>query len=194
MIGNFLHFKIVELEKLMNEQIKVYQSYSSNAFGFEREADELIEKTFHYYHAQNQINQANAIQGLISKLFTVRRGIHPISLEKITKDRRQTMLSFYFDVLHELEAIINENHKKIEDKLEQSQAMLKQILLSGIQLNVISESDLGDFRQNQQTEPIWDKFDSEPSLKLYKKKILLDISKQDALILLFEILNQILNF
>lgn len=114
------------------------------------------------------------IQSLKAELMTALRGIHPITLEKPSVRRHEMQTAIAFRVLQSIESRVRSDLEPLDETLRRAEDLLGQIVAAAMQKGALLGAP----------EALWNTIAADAELAVAQKRVLLMVSRTDALLLL----------
>lgn len=186
-----LHQKIQRLGELLTDGSTVLGAYAEGTFDFEQKTVAWLEKSHQYYTEAEQPDQVTRVSSCQADVATLNRGYHPQTFLKIERERRTTRNTQMYRSTQQLLGMLEEDYDKVESRLEAAQELVRQLVLNVLQMRIVDEDTLRNRAGQEDLEAIWKAIGQDPTLNLFQKKIILNCSLTDAIILLDKVLSQI---
>ncbi len=186
-----LHQKTKQLSELLLEGAAVLTAYTEGDYAFDRKTVDLLEKAHRYYTEAQQPDHVAKVCTCQADVVTLSRGYHPQTFLKIERERRSVRSTQTYRSVQQLLLVLEEDYVKVVSKLEASEELVKQLVLNVLQMQIIDEATLRNRSSQEDLETIWKRIGQEPNLNLFQKKIILNSSSTDSLILLDQVLSQL---
>lgn len=186
-----LHQKIQRLAELLNDGSMVLRAYAEGTFDFEQKTVAWLEKSHQYYTEAEQPDQLTRVSSCQADVATLSRGYHPQTFLKIERERRTIRNTQLYRSTQQLLGMLEEDYNKVDSRLEAAQELVRQLVLNVLQMRIVDENTLRNRAGQEDLEAIWKTIGQDPTLDLFQKKIILNCSPTDAIILLDKVLSQI---
>jgi hypothetical protein len=186
-----LHQKIQRLAELLNDGSGALRAYAEGTSDFEQKTVAWLEKSRQYYTEAEQPDQVTRVSSCQADVATLNRGYHPQTFLKIERERRTTRNTQIYRSTQQLLGMLEEDYDKVDSRLETAQELVRQLVLNVLQMQIVDEETLRNRAGQEDLEAIWKTIGQDSTLSLFQKKIILNCSLPDAIILLDKVLSQI---
>jgi hypothetical protein len=187
MFAKFYHNELNEIKTLQQKLIAVYQLYIDKSFSLDLQIYALLNEIIKYYKSKNEEQQITWAQSLLSELKTAKRGIHPFTLERVTIRRNELCMTTCYKIIQNVNDKFSAENTKLTNKIEEAETLLKQIVLSAIQLNEITTNEIKLADTQELKASLWNKILIIDGMQQHTRNLALMVSNFDIFIMLDEI-------
>ena len=186
-----LHYKLDKTEGFLKEFKTLHQQYKNRDFQFTKNFNHLADTAIQFFEEINLQEMVSKIRILQTEYYTAMEGIHPLTLEKVQREKRTMQRSFAFKNLCAFEEIIQMFYEKLKENQSSAVELIQQIVLAAIQNHIL------DFelmcKREYNVEEIWKSIILHFEFDLMHKKLLMQLNSIDILILVEKVLDKILS-
>lgn len=186
-----IHFKQQKLNELLTQFSQLNGYYIDRSNYFSKHCYSFINDCQDFFNRIGDQKNESQVIWLKAYYDTALKGINPQTFEKVTRNRRVNSWIAAFKVLSELHALLQDEITKVENKLEEVEETLQQVVLSCLQSNLLDNERLNCVRGISDAEEIWGKMTQNEQIKLIERKIRMSVQTQDIYIILDKVLSQI---
>ncbi len=177
-----LHLTNVNL--LMNE-------YQKNNFNIVQLVRSFLHEYIIYLTNLNDKSKLTTINFLATKLATVEKNINPYTLEKIINNRLKISNAVCFDIIKDVQAIMNEEFVLTKAIIDDNTITISNLVFLSLQENINSIEDLEKDINEDFLISFWNNISQNANLYFAQKQLSTKISKQDIYIILNNLLNNL---
>ncbi len=190
-----IHHNVQILEKLLDDFNRVQKLYSEKSFSFEEELNNFLEELLNYFKEKGKQSKESEVLNLKNMLSLAKRGVNPVSMEKLKTGRRDLYWSFGFRALDELNTILQEIYHLEIEKIEEGEDILNSLILSLIQNNIINDNKISELNSYNAVQVFWDDLISTQngSISLINNKLRMKLIKEDIYLILEKLFNRLQN-
>jgi hypothetical protein len=192
MIPLLQYHKLSLLDGLLSKGRLVLLSYEEKDLDFAQKLKNWLHECDQFFEQHNGPVQRSKIKTLYTDFVSVLRGIDPFTFQKFESNKRAQAMSIGYRITKDALQVVMDYYNKIETLLEEARQLIGQIVLAALQAGLISLAEL----ENTQTQPaldlLWKKIATDKQLLVVQKKVLLNVSRIDALLLLEEVRDSIM--
>ncbi len=182
MITPLQYQQIPLLEQLIRTGMQRIEDYEQASLDLHGKTDAWLDETIDFFRQFNGIGNESQMKVLKGDHAMIQAGSDPAGQGHIALTRRSHRRQATYKVIKQGIEVLNNHYEAIDSKLKQAGNLIEQIVLAALQANLLSNDDL-----NLPGEQLWSKMRADNNLQLMQKKILLSVSKFDALLLLSDI-------
>jgi hypothetical protein len=155
MFVKFLHKEINEVRDWQQKLIRIYDLYIQKDFGLESGLQIFLNDLIQYYKDQHIESSVTWAQGLLSEFLTAKKGIHPFSLERISTRRHELLMTTCYKIIQNINDKFLAQMQKLQQTQQEAETLLKQILLGGIQLQILTPEMIHQADNQVKCAAIW---------------------------------------
>ncbi len=155
MFVKFLHKEINEVRDWQQKLIRIYDLYIQKDFSLESALQIFLNELIQYYKDQQIESSVTWAQGLLSEFLTAKKGIHPFSLERISSRRHELLMTTCYKILQNINDKFLAQMQKLLQTQQEAETLLKQILLGGIQLQILTPEMIHQADNQVKCAAIW---------------------------------------
>ena len=182
-----------KIAALLNQLNVAMELYSGRHYNSDGQLVKLLQDGIRDYKALGYPDRESQLHSLQAEFVTAQRGINPYELKKQQLRRNEMLQTVQFKILQALELQLRTDYTAAEEKLQQASALVSQIIVAALQGGFLTDKDIKKIKTPQDLETAWKKLDTDANILLGKKRVLLLVSKFDALILFGELLEPFKN-
>jgi len=124
---------------------------------------------------------------------TALNGIDPVQLQKVKTERRALAATAAFYCLNEMHEILQTALQKVLDVLQNAEETLSQLMITALQNNLINDEIIETSSDIDQIQQLWKNLLTNDQIKMFDKKLRLDILAQDIYLLISTIFEKFKN-
>ncbi len=136
------------------------------------------------YKKGGHIEKESQFATLKAELVTAQRGVHPVTLEKITLRRHEFQMTIAWKVLQAAEARLRLDLMAVQDKLKEAAQLLGQVIVAGLQAGLLTKEKIIDAKAQEQIKALWTMLATDANIAIGQTRALLMVSEFDIIILL----------
>lgn len=155
MFVKFLHKEINEVRDWQQKLIRIYDLYIQKDFSLESALQIFLNELIQYYKDQQIESSVTWAQGLLSEFLTAKKGIHPFLLERISSRRHELLMTTCYKILQNINDKFLAQMQKLLQTQQEAETLLKQILLGGIQLQILTPEMIHQADNQVKCAAIW---------------------------------------
>lgn len=187
MIPLLQYHKLALLDGLLSKGRQVLVSYEEKDLDFAHRLKGWLQECDQFFEQHNGPVQRSKIKTLHTDFATVLRGIDPFTFQKFESNKRAQAMSIGYRITKEALLVVMDYYNKIESLLEEARQLIGQIVLAALQGGVITMIELENSNTQAKLDVLWKKIATDKQLVLVQKKVLINVSRIDALLLLEEV-------
>lgn len=189
----FLHHDRQALENYLSECRALGTAYRARAYDLDDRLETWLEGLEEFFGQRPKSDGTAAdIAGMRNRIECARRGVDPETLVKTKTGRRELLASNCFSVVAEVTALLVKDYDGVQTTFQEANHLLEPTILSAVQTGLLTEADLAAGKASHSAgETLFDALSAQPELNQVRRRILLLVSRQDAGLLLFDLLNRI---
>lgn len=183
----FLHDRLQKLERLLEHSSAALTKYNRLDLDLAAALTGFLDEAIAGYKTANRADVENELLALKAQYTLAQRGVHPLSLERITSHRRDMERAIALRVLQQSTQRLRADYGQDQQALAESRAQLRPILLQAMRKGLIDLLSHRTFTQ-QQLDELWQTILREPELQLAARQVAMQLSPIDIHILLGELI------
>lgn len=187
MFIQFFHKELTAIKALQQQLINVYEGYIEKDYFLDEKVEALIQAIIDHYKAKNEEQHITWGQSLLAELKTAKRGIHPFTLERVTIRRNDLCMTTCYKIIQNTNDKLSAENSRITSKLTDAFSLLKQIVLTAMQMNAITLVELKKANSQKNKEKIWSKILAIEGMQQHTRNLIVTVSQPDIIILLEEL-------
>jgi hypothetical protein len=184
----FFYNDKTKIAALINQLNTAMELYNGRQYNSDKELLKLLGNGIRDYKALGYPDKESQIHSLQAEIVTAQRGINPYTLQRQTLRRNEMLQTVQFKILQALELQLRTDYTAAEETLQQASVLVSQIIVAAVQGGLLNDTDIKKLNTQQDIENAWKKLDADANILFGKKRVLLLVSKFDALILFVELL------
>lgn len=178
-------------ETLNRATITALEKYNHRDYNAEKFLQDVLDNCIVYYKENGTVGRETELLSLKTELTTAQRGINPRTLEKVSVRRNEMQSITTYKVLQTLSEIMRMELEKISTTLNDAKILVGQIILAAIQGGLLDDAKIKAVKKQTDIEKMWNSFSVDANLSLAQKKVQMQVSRPDIIILCDELLAQI---
>jgi hypothetical protein len=179
------------LNKALQLMIAALQKYNSKDFETDTALKLALDEALLVYKDLGKSNQQSQFEALKAEWVTAQRGINPITLEKVTVRRHEMLGTVKFKIMQRAQQQLAMDVEAVEAVLSEATTLVSQITVAALQAGLISPDDIRRADDADAVEMIWKNLDRDNNILLGQQRVLLMISRYDALLIFGDLLQQL---
>jgi hypothetical protein len=179
------------LNKALQLMIAALQKYNSKDFETDTALKLALDEALLVYKDLGKSNQQSQFEALKAEWVTAQRGINPITLEKVTVRRHEMQGTVKFKIMQRAQQQLAMDVEAVEAVLNEATTLVSQITVAALQAGLISPDDIRRADDADAVEMIWKNLDRDNNILLGQQRVLLMISRYDALLIFGDLLQQL---
>jgi hypothetical protein len=179
------------LNKALQLMIAALQKYNSKDFETDTALKLALDEALLVYKDLGKSNQQSQFEALMAEWVTAQRGINPITLEKVTVRRHEMLGTVKFKVMQRAQQQLAMDVEAVEAVLNEATTLVSQIIVAALQAGLITPADIQRADNADAVEMIWKNLDTDNNILLGQQRVLLMISRYDALLIFGDLLQQL---
>ncbi|MCU0335252.1 MAG: hypothetical protein MUF62_09415 [Chitinophagaceae bacterium] len=184
MIPLLQYHKLALLESLMTGARQVFAAYEQRDFHFDDKLKAWLQQCDQFFEQHNGPVERSRIKELYTDFITLLRGTDPYTFTKIESQKRAQELNIGYRIAKQALEVVTVYYEKVDARLKEAEQLIGQLLLAMLQAEMITMVALGKIKTQRQLEALWKKMGEDKQLLVVQKKVLLQISRYDAVLLL----------
>ncbi|MBP6455395.1 MAG: hypothetical protein KA275_01595 [Chitinophagaceae bacterium] len=165
--------------------------YQKNNFNIVQLVRSFLHEYIIYLTNLNDKSKLTTINFLATKLATVEKNINPYTLEKIINNRLKISNAVCFDIIKDVQAIMNEEFVLTKAIIDDNTITISNLVFLSLQENINSIEDLEKDINEDFLISFWNNISQNANLYFAQKQLSTKISKQDIYIILNNLLNNL---
>jgi hypothetical protein len=187
----YLHEK-ARLDKALQLLIAAMEKYNARDFDADVALMTAFDEGIGIYKELGKSNQESRLQALKAEWVTAQRGINPVTLEKVSIRRNEMVNTIKFSVMQKMQQQLSEDTGEAEAILKEASVLISQIIIAALQAQLITERDIEMAGTEEEKEALWITAGKDNNISLGQKRVLLLISRFDALLIFGDLLQQLI--
>jgi hypothetical protein len=187
MIPILQYHKLSLLDGLLSKGRLVLLSYEQKDLDFSQRLQFWLKECDQFFEQHNGPVQRSKIKTLHTDFVAVLRGNDPFTFQKFESNKRAQAMNIGYRIAKEALQVVIDYYNKIEALLEEARQLIGQIVLAALQGVLISITEFESAGTQGALDLLWRKIATDKQLLLVQKKVLLNVSRIDALLLLEEV-------
>jgi hypothetical protein len=187
MIPILQYHKLSLLDALLSKGRQVLVSYEEKDLDFAQKLKLWLQECDQFFEQHNGPVQRSKIKTLHTDFAAVLRGIDPFTFQKFESNKRAQAMNIGYRITKDALQVVMDYYNKIAALLEEARQLIGQIILAALQGGIIALPELEIAATQPALDLIWKKIAADKQLILVQKKVLLNVSRIDALLLLEEV-------
>jgi len=175
--------------RLLQLLINSFKKYNSNELDATASLQATLDTCIAAYVKNGKADKVSRFESLKAELITALRGVNPYTLEKVQLRRNEMIKNTAFKILQNAEDIIRLDLQEINEKIQQAQDLISQILLAALQSGLILLIDLQNLKTHATIEELWKQIGNDPNFTIAHKKVKLLVSGTDVVIFIDQIIS-----
>lgn len=184
MIPLLQYHKLALLEELMTGARQVFAAYEQRDFHFDDKLKAWLQQCDRFFEQHNGPVERSRIKELYTDFITLLRGTDPFTFAKIESQKRAQELNIGYRIAKQALEVVTHYYEKVDARLKEAEQLIGQLLLAMLQADMITMAALAKVKTQRQLEALWKKMGEDKQLLVVQKKVLLQISRYDAVLLL----------
>lgn len=189
----FLHHDRQTLENTLSACRALGTAYRARSFDLDDRLEAHLQELEDFFAQRPKGSGAAAdVAGMRNTVECARRGVNPATLVKIKTGRREQLAANCFAVITQVTGLLIKEYEGINQTFLEANRLLEPTILSAVQAGLLSEADLTAAKINPAaSEALFEGLAAHPDLNQVRRRILLLVSRQDAGLLLFDLLHRL---
>jgi len=187
MIPILQYHKLSLLDGLLSKGRQVLMSYEQKDLDFAQKLQFWLQECDQFFELHNGPVQRSKIKTLHTDFVAVLRGTDPFTFQKFESNKRAQAMNIGYRITKEALQVVMDYYNKIDILLEDARQLIGQIILAALQGGMITITEFESAASQPALEVIWKKIALDKQLVLVQKKVLLNVSRIDALLILEEV-------
>ncbi len=187
MIPILQYHKLSLLDALLSKGRQVLVSYEEKDLDYAHKLKLWLQECDQFFEQHNGPVQRSKIKTLHTDFAAVLRGIDPFTFQKFESNKRAQAMNIGYRITKDALQVVMDYYNKIAALLEEARQLIGQIILAALQGGIIALPELEIAATQPALDLIWKKIAADKQLILVQKKVLLNVSRIDALLLLEEV-------
>ena len=187
----FYHNENAKITALLNQLNVVMMKFNTRDFDTDISLLQCLDLSIYTYKELGRIQKESQLQSLKAEFITAQRGINPVTLEKQNIRRHEMTNTIAFKVIQATEQQLRQDFTENENMLKQAGDLIVQIIIAAVQGGLLTDVDILNIKDSKDVENAWNKIGADPNIALGQKRVLLLVSKYDAMILFDDLLSAI---
>lgn len=179
------------LDKALQLMIAALQKYNSKDFEADMALKLALDEALLAYKELGKSNQESQFEALKAEWVTAQRGINPMSLEKLTVRRNEMVSTVKFKIMQRAQQQLALDIEAVEAVLNEATALVSQIIVAALQGGWIKIDDIRRADNADAVETLWKNLDRDANILLGQQRVLLIISRYDALLIFGDLLQRL---
>lgn len=189
MLIQFYHKELEDIKAFQVKLIQVFDMYIEKDFSLESKLGDFLNEIISFYKEKNDEQQITWAQSLLSEIKTAKRGIHPFTLERVTIRRNELCMTTCYKIIQNLNDKFSAENNRIQNQIKEATTLLKQILLSAIQMGALTPIEIQTAETQEQKSMLWNNILAIDGMQQHTRNLALMVSAFDIYIILDEIRN-----
>jgi hypothetical protein len=187
MIPLLQYHKLSLLDGLLSKGRLVLVSYENKDLDFAQKLKIWLQECDQFFEQHNGPVQRSKIKTLHTDFTAVLRGIDPFSFQKFESNKRAQAMHIGYRITKDALQVVMDYYNKIDTLLEEARQLIGQIILAALQGGSIALAEFESAQTQTALDLLWKKIALDKQLLVVQKKVLLNVSRIDALLLLEEV-------
>ena len=189
----FLHQDLQRLAGYLDGVRRLGAAYRNRAFDLDDRLEPWLAELEDFFQQRpKSATQSAAFATLRNQLETARRGVDPVTREPRKTGRRALVATTASAILETATAHLTDAYTGGHRKLEEATQLLQPTLLSALQAGFLSTTDVEAAKASPDAAGLlWDAMAGRVELRQVTQRVLLLVTRQDALLLLFEVVGRL---
>lgn len=179
------------LDKALQLMIAALQKYNSKDFEADMALKLALDEALLAYKELGKSNQESQFEALKAEWVTAQRGINPVSLEKLTVRRNEMVSTVKFKIMQRAQQQLAVDVEAVEAVLNEATSLVSQIIVAALQGGWIKIDDIRRADNADAVETLWKNLDRDANILLGQQRVLLMISRYDALLIFGDLLQRL---
>ncbi|HSC54880.1 MAG TPA: hypothetical protein VLC98_14705 [Phnomibacter sp.] len=187
MIPLLQYHKLALLDGLLSKGRLVLSSYEEKDLDFASKLKDWLQESDQFFERHNGPVQRSKIKTLHTDFAAVMRGTDPFTFQKFESNKRANAMNIGYRITKDALQVVMDYYTKIDTLLEDARQLIGQIVLAALQGGLITQSEFETATTQPALDLLWKKIATDKQLVVVQKKVLLNVSRIDALLLLEEV-------
>jgi len=181
-----------QLTQLLISFNEVSEKFSKKDYDTDKALKQLLDNTIKVYKESGFADKESQLQVLRAELTSIEKNIHPLTYEKVTVRKGEMKTSICLKILQSLEQLLRNDYTHCTDKLQEARDMISQILLAALQGGLVTDTLLDSTNTESELQKMWKLLSTDGNLALAQRRVLMNVSIYDALLLMEELIGGML--
>ncbi len=183
----FLHDRQRRLEERLAASSAALRAYLALDPTMGEHVLSFLDRTAGEYRTMGDPDAENEILALEAQLAAARGGLNPITLQQVTRHRRENERAIGLQALLASAARLRTDLSGTRQQLDEAQERLLPMVSVGLQKGLLSPSPTGQYQQAE-LEAAWQSLVDDPGLRASAQQLAMDVTVADILLLLADLL------
>jgi hypothetical protein len=186
----YLHEK-AQLDKALQLLIIALEKYNGRDFDANEALKAAFDEAIGNYKALGKSSQESQFQALKAEWVTAQRGINPVTLEKVSIRRNEMINTIKFKIMQKAQEQLGMDAAEVEATLKEVTLLISQIVVAALQAKLFTTKEIAGTEMEDDVEKLWKTIGADANIALGQSRVLLLISKFDALLIFGDLVQQI---
>ena len=186
-----VHYKKQRVEEFISELSLLNELYIERSFSFDDKLHTFLHEIMEFFEQFGETLNSSKVSQLKIYIETAQKGINPQTLEKLRTGKRENIWIASYHLLDEISILLQESITEVEVKISEARGLVEQVIISAMQLKLISDDDLKKLHTQKEIAMLWSSLSQNEQVKLIERKLKLSITQEDIIILCDKVCSKI---
>jgi len=186
-----IHYKKKRVEELIAKLSLLNTLYIDRSVSFDTQLTDFMKESWILFEQLGESGKNSQISQLNIYFETAQKGINPQTLEKLKIGKRENVWIAAYHVLNAMSDLLQDSIMKVELEIGQATELIEQVILSAIQLGLISVIDLKELHSQESIKKLWENLTQNEQVKLIDIKLKFSVMQDDIIIICDKVCSKI---
>lgn len=184
----FFYNEKIKCNELLKQLNTAMALFSARHYDADQLLVQLLKDGIQLYKDLGYSEKESQVQSLQAEWATSQRGINPYTLVKQITRRNEMTATVAFKILQAMEILLRNDYVAGDEKIGQASDLISQIIVAALQANLLTDVEIKKIKTQKEIESTWKNLGSDGNISLGQKRVLLLVSRFDALIIFDDLL------
>ncbi|MEO6136904.1 MAG: hypothetical protein ABIP35_17245 [Ginsengibacter sp.] len=184
----FFYNEKIKIGGLLTQLNSTMELFSARHYDADKLLVQLMKDCIQMYKDLGYSEKESQVQSMQAEWAISQRGINPYTLVRQITRRNEMTATVAFKILQAIEILLRNDYVAGDEKIGQASDLISQIIVAALQANLLTDVEIKKIKTQKEIESTWKKLGSDSNLLLGQKRVLLLVSRFDALIIFDDLL------
>lgn len=186
-----IHQVLQQLQPLLGDCQLLMEYHSNQSYALEKALLGCIDKSAVFFENQNKLVTQSEIKQCTTEYLLAKRGTNPLTFEDVGQQKRKILRTTVYRIINKLHQSLGNEWNSLNQSIEEGRELIGKIILSALQLKVVTEANLQSINSDQDVKKIWNEIAQVEQFSLLEKQLKLKLSTTDIEIIFHQLSKQI---
>ena len=186
-----VHQVLQQLQPLLTDCQRLMEYHSHQSYALEKELLGCIDNSAAFFENQNKLVTQSEIKQCTTEYLLAKRGTNPLTYEDVGQQKRKVLRTTAYRIINKLHQSLGNEWNTLNQSIEEGRELIGKIILSALQLKVVTEDILRSITSDKEVKRIWKDIAQVEQFSLLEKQLKLKLSTTDIEIIFHQLSKQI---